>query len=167
MNAPRILVECYADEKLVSKFIKIKIEHTRGKAKLFGKLEKKQERRLLALIDYDPQEIWEKRRHRYLKALEDAKKYKEYKNGKLVVYIDPKAGHKIIALNPKLEDWLIDNCKKAKVNPKDFGLPSDPEKLGDIIRVHEEKFPKGFIDLLNLLAEQSSSFKQLKKLLNE
>ncbi|MEM2995465.1 MAG: hypothetical protein QXI91_05580 [Candidatus Bathyarchaeia archaeon] len=43
-------------------------------------------------------------------------------------------------LCPRLEEWILKAAHEANVNPKDYGLPDDAEKLREQINIKTDKF---------------------------
>ncbi len=51
-----------------------------------------------------------------------------------MLYTDTKNQHKIIALRPRLEEWIIKIAKTAGINlPKEFNLPDTPKALHECL----------------------------------
>ena len=57
-----------------------------------------------------------------------------------VIKNDMKLGHIIIEIQPYLEEWIIDACREASVNIKDFKLLNNPRSLHHIIISNIKKF---------------------------
>lgn len=108
----------------------------------------------LALVDEDPGETSSRR----LQSMR-----KEELEHNLLCYTDAKSGNKIIALRPRLEDWIIGICKVAGVSlEKGFSLPESPKELH---RILPQQLP-GFERLLKrLLTERNPSLLYLQDLL--
>jgi hypothetical protein len=135
-------VECDPDELLVKKLgcTKKKVEHHRGRTRIVKALQK--ESNLNALIDEDPGSP----RHSYLKAL----KYIETCEG--IDYFTDISGNRIFQLRGKLEDWIVAACKKEKIKLSNYGLPSDPDELTEIINYRLNNFEK----LLDAMLEKKN-----------
>ena len=115
----QIHIECTPDEHLVKKigFTRRYITHHQGKSKVFDVLRKK--RNHLALVDEDPgspKTTYEKE----LKFIEESEGIKYYSDS---------SGNKILYLNGKLEDWIIETCRRQKIKLSRFGLPDNPNNL--------------------------------------
>jgi hypothetical protein len=128
----QVHVECKPDELIVSKlgFSKKLITHHQGKSKVFHKLSKS--RSILAMVDEDPGSS----KTSYEKALLLIK----VKHG--IKYYSDKSENKVLILSGKLEDWIIALCNSAKIRPSDFGLPSKPNDLHNVINQRLDKFEK-------------------------
>ncbi len=107
-------------------------------------------REVVGLLDEDPDETPSK----YLRNLE---KEKEELQHDLLLYEDSKNTNKIIALRPRLEEWLIKVCKDAglKMNdpndPKyELKLPNKPKELHDFLPQHPEQLGTLVTHLLEL-----------------
>ena len=145
----QVYVECWPDGRLVSRlgFTKKFITHSKGKAKVLDRISKTSNS--LALVDEDPG----KPKHPY----ESKMVLKEEKSG-IKLYEDHN-NNRILVLSIKLEDWIISVCKSQKVDLQEFGLPSDPKHLKDIINQNLDKFG-GLID--ELLEQNNPAILQLK-----
>ena len=103
---------------------------------------------VIGLVDEDPGYTPSK----YLQKLQ-----KEELEHDLLLYLDSKNNNKIIALRPRLEEWLIKVCKKAGVkmndpnNPKyELKLPNRPKELHDFLPQHLGQLEKLVAHLLEL-----------------
>jgi len=115
----QVHVECNPDELLVSKlgFTRKLITHHQGKSRIFQVLSKNKNQ--LAMIDEDPGSS----KTSYEKALY----FVEEAEG--IKYFSDQSGNKIIVLNGKLEDWLINISERFKVNMSEFGLSKKSHEL--------------------------------------
>ncbi|MCB0532834.1 MAG: hypothetical protein H6574_21115 [Lewinellaceae bacterium] len=111
---------------------------------------------LLALVDEDPHST----PSNYLKNLET----KELMHS-LLEYTDREKRHKIIALRPRLEEWILAVAKTAEIDLyKDFNLPNTAKALHDILPQKLAAFEKL---IKHLVEDQSPSILFLKKQLIE
>lgn len=88
---------------------------------------------VIGLVDEDPGDTPSK----YLQKLK-----KEALGNDLLLYRDSKNRNKIIALRPRLEEWLIKVCKNAGVDMNDYRLPEKPKELHDFLPQHTEQLEK-------------------------
>lgn len=145
----QVHVECTPDELLIKKlgFQRKFITHHNGKSKVFQVLSKNSEQ--LAMVDEDPgsnnKTTYEKGL-RFVAEVEGIKKYQDT------------SGNKVFILKGKLEDWIIDVCKRHKVKNM-YGLPSDPHGLHEVIN---QRLPNlgNLID--DLLENKNPALIQLK-----
>lgn len=145
----QVHVECKPDELLVSKlgFTKKFITHHQGKSRVFHKLS--QSESLLAMVDEDPGSG----KTSYEKSLNFVEEKLDIK------YYSDSRKNKVFILTIKLEDWILYACKLQKINPDDFGLPSDPVQLHNYINQRLDKFEK----LINeLIKKKNPAIVQLK-----
>ena len=98
----------------------------------------------VALVDEDPQET----PSAYLQKLK-----KEELGISFLRFTDVKKNNKIIALRPRLEEWIIRICTDSDISlPIDFGLPDTPKELHDVLpqRLPQlEKLIKHLLDIKN------------------
>ncbi|HRI62228.1 MAG TPA: hypothetical protein PK228_20950 [Saprospiraceae bacterium] len=95
----------------------------------------------VGLVDEDPDEELPG----YLRDLK-----KEDLGQNLLLYRDAKNGNKIIALCPRLEEWLLKVCKQDGVKLGDFFLPDKPVELHKEWPRHLPKLEKLVAHLLEL-----------------
>ena len=142
MNNRLIYVECNPDELLMQiyGFFKRTIKHSSGKSRIGKLLEKNQGR--LALVDEDP----EGTPIPYFN--NTAFTLVKQENG-YTIKNDSRRGHTIIEIRPYLEEWIIDACREAFVNIRDYNLPNDPISLHHIINNDLKKLRNLIMELLN------------------
>lgn len=142
-------VECKPDELLVSKLgvPRKSITHHSGKSRVFKSLSKKKDQ--LAMVDEDPGSA----RQPY----ENSLRLIEVKEG-IRSYIDP-SNNKVFVLTGKLEDWIVWNCKKQKINLSIFNLPDTPDKLHSEINNKLQNFGR-LID--ELIVQKNPGIMKLK-----
>jgi len=149
----QVHVECLPDERFVSKlgFTKKQITHHSGRSRIFKTLSKTENQ--FAIIDEDPGSG----RSSY-----EAKLIlKEEFNG--IKYYTDKSGNKIFILKDKLEDWIINACKRTNIKISDFNLPVNPADLHSVINNKLDNFDK-LID--ELFKKKNPAILKLKKWLN-
>ncbi len=115
-----IHVECKPDELLVSKlgFGKKHITHHQGKSRVMSYLQ--QNENLLALVDEDPLSVAVTSYERSLKFDTEVEGVKRFTDN---------SGNVVCVLKIKLEDWIIDVCKRHRVDIKQFGLPEKQQLI--------------------------------------
>ncbi|SRR6266511_2337329 len=128
----QVHVECYPDEHLVVRlgFQKKVITHHQGRSRIFTKLSKTKNE--LALVDEDP----ESGRNNHEKSLKVIEEFEGIK------YLKDHYGNKVCMLAGKLEDWIISQCKRSKIQLSGFGLPDKADDLHDVINNKLESFGK-------------------------
>lgn len=133
----QVHVECKPDELLATKLgiHKRQVTHHQGKSRVFHALSRVSGQ--LAIVDEDPGSA----RTSYEKGL----KLMEETHG-MRFYTDT-SNNKICCLGGKLEDWIVRISKHHKVDLVSFGLPSDPDKLHDIINYKLNEFG-GLLDTM-------------------
>ena len=144
-----VLIECNPDGLLVSKlgFTKKLITHHQGKSRVFHKLSKSES--LLAMVDEDPGSP----KTSYEKSLN----FVEEKHS--IKYYSDIRKNKVFILNVRLEDWILNACKSQVINPADFGLPTKPKDMHDVLNQRLDKFGN-LID--ELVRQKSPAILQLK-----
>jgi len=151
-----IYVECKPDAHLVqtlSGLGKKKVRHESNKSEICKRLEK--EREVAALIDEDPQSPKES----YLRTLETNPKLLRISKYHLKIFADKK-DNTVIVLSPRLEGWILKIARANKVDPKNFDLPDNENRLHEIINNKLDKF-----ELLINALKRSEAFKMLAKTL--
>ena len=142
MSNRLIHVECNPDEVLMQiyGFFKRTIKHSSGKSRIGKLLERSQGR--IALVDEDPEGTpipYFNNTHFSLVKQEDG----------YVIKKDIRRGHTIIEIQPYLEEWVLDACREASVNIRDYNLPNNPISLHHIINNNIKKFQNLIEELLN------------------
>ena len=137
----QIHVECLPDECLVKKlgFSRKQITHHQGKSRVFHALNNKTDKQL-GVVDEDPGSA--------KTSYESALQLVEESEG--IKYYTDRSGNKIFVLKGKLEDWIIFICNKSKIKPTDFGLPSKPDDLHDVINQRLANFEKLIDELISI-----------------
>lgn len=132
MGKPMIAVECFLDYFIVNDLgvDESQINHESGKGKVLKRLRKGQA--TIGMVDEDPESYQPRDMDNY-------KEIKEEDDLKLLQHQQNLASQ-LIVIPIRLEDWLISQAEKAKVDPQSYGLPLDGRKLHDI--PHLEKVPK-------------------------
>jgi|WetSurMetagenome_2_1015567.scaffolds.fasta_scaffold266367_2 hypothetical protein len=123
-----IAVECFADMTLVQCLTSLprnQIAHYfRGKSGVCTQLQ--QNTQSIGLIDEDPFAA----KHPFEKMGVFDDNYVKY-DIKYRLY--PSQSNRLIILCPKLEDWIIESARQARVDLVKNGLPDDPNSLHNVI----------------------------------
>jgi hypothetical protein len=121
----KVLVECNADEIVLRNLgvPKKQLFHFGGKDKLITRL-----RNLpgaVGVVDEDPASI----QHPDLTA---SYRQADSAEGLRLLARQGSGGQKLVVICPKLEDWLIARAKSSGIQPEDYRLPGDPDRLHSI-----------------------------------
>jgi hypothetical protein len=127
----KVVVECDPDELLVKTLGlgRKEIVHQNNKGEVCNYLAKSEIK--IALIDEDPGQG----QPNYLKNFSfaeqkfDIKKLTQIPTGKIILII-----------KPRLEEWVLDQCLKSKINPEKFFLPNDAKLLKKVINLRLTHF---------------------------
>lgn len=144
-----IHVECKPDEIFVLKlgFTRKFITHHPGKSRIFHKLSKSKNH--LAIVDEDPGSA----QTTYQKGLNLIEEYEG------IMFYKDNSGNKVFVLQGKLEDWIINTCKRYKIKLSDFNLPETREELHDVINHRLARFEELMDHLIKL---KNPALKKLK-----
>ena len=141
----RILVECYADEKLLRTLgvPKRQLSHERCKGEVVKRVHKLG--CAIGLIDEDPSSAQPR----------DLDNYKEVQaaEGLRLLTRRDDTNKRLVVICPRLEDWLIQRAKSLGIKPEEYDLPSNPDHLHSIPR-YEKK--QNFLRFLTELKERDS-----------
>lgn len=145
----QVHVECLPDEALVKKlgFTRKSVTHHTGKSRVFHKL--KSSANQLGMVDEDPGSA-KTPYETNLVFVEEAQGIKLYSDN---------SGNKIIVLKGKLEDWIISQCRISGINMQQFGLPTRPNDLHDVIN---QRIPKFETLIEQLIAIENGGIIQLR-----
>jgi len=152
-----ILVECNPDKLLVKKLgvPKKSIIHAGSKSEVCKRLEKKMTNSV-GLIDEDPFSV-QPRYIRKLKVLENPQRFG------IKVLFDEEKNNSIIVLSPRLEEWIIEASREARIDLEKYKLPRDGNTLHKVINSNLSKFE----NLLDELINKSERVEVLKNILEE
>jgi hypothetical protein len=148
-----VYFECNPDEVLLRKLgcARKNRSHLSGKSRVCKRLE--ETKSAVGLVDEDPLSI----QPPYVTNLKLVEEDYDIK-----VYEDVRRNHRVIALRPRLEEWIIATAEAAKTSLQDFGLS---ERANDLHREINTKIPN-FEKLLDkLLAEDNRRLTYLKGVL--
>ena len=146
----KVLVECDADEAVLRDLgiTKKQLLHFEGKGNVINRL--KELPGATGIVDEDPASAQPR----------DLDNYKQVQaaEGLRLLIRQGKGGQRLVIICPKLENWLIQRAKSSGIQLKDYGLPSDPDKLHSAPH-YEQK--EGFCRFLSKLKEQDSGISLL------
>ncbi len=121
--------------------------HHSGKSRVFSHLKSLQNQ--LAMIDEDPGTV---------KTTFERNLILEGEMAGIKLYSDNR-GNRVLILKGKLEDWIVNLCKKSGVKLDDFGLPEKPNELHSLINQRIDKLER-LID--HLQENKNADLLQLK-----
>lgn len=148
-----LFVECKPDFVLATSLTLIplkKVEHAGNKSRVLKKLTENYENSI-GIIDEDPLSIQPP----------DIKKFKEIEyseKSKVKILLYKRLKNRVIVLCPRLEEWIVEAAKEAKIDLNKYNFPSNPEKLHEIINIRTERFQ----DLIEELLKKSKRVKELQ-----
>jgi len=136
----KVLVECNADEVVLRALgvTKKQLLHFGGKGNVINRL--KELPGATGIVDEDPASA--------------------HTEGLRLLTRQGKGGQRLILVCPKLEDWLIHRAKSMGVEPENYGLPADPNRLHSIPR-YEQK--EGFRRFLAELIDRDKGMHLLRR----
>ena len=152
-----IYVECKPDGILVRHLTglpKRQVAHeAKGKGGVCNKLMRNRD--LVGMVDEDPGTA----RPTYMThlALSD-----ENVQLGLKLYSDASRNNRVVALYPKLEDWLLRAAADSELSMTAYGLPDRAKPLHDVINLDERKIQRLLADLY---AARSPRLLELRRLL--
>jgi hypothetical protein len=144
-----IYLECEPDKALVRAFgiARKEIKHMFSKGNVCNRLEKTKNSK--GLVDEDPLSP----QPSYIGKLKSLSR----KNGIRLLF-DEKKQNYLIALCPRLEDWVLNVTKEANIDVSKYGLPNDPNKLHEALNIKLDKFS----DLIDKIKQKSEMLKTLE-----
>lgn len=133
MSQSEVLIECDNDEALVRGVLGsgVSVRHHSGKSTVSQRLQE-QKMPTRAMVDEDP----DSNQPSYLKSLGR----RRFPSHGLVLLRDPKRGHLVVVLSPRLEDWLLATAQAAGVHVEEFDLPTDVAQFKHAARNNPSKF---------------------------
>jgi hypothetical protein len=148
-----VLVECNADEAVLRALgvAKQQLLHLGGKGNVINRLKKLPG--ATGVVDEDPASAQARDLNNYQEEVQTTE-------GLRLLTRQGKGGQRLILVCPKLEDWLIHRAKSMGVEPENYGLPTDPDRLHSIPR-YEQK--EGFCRFLAELKERDSGMHLLRR----
>ena len=140
------VVECRPDEALMSLLLPTRqhVIHRSGKPEVL-KFVKKTEG-TLGMIDEDPSSI----QPPLLGQLQEVES-SSHLGLKLSKF---SAARLVVTLSPRLEEWVLDECRRMGVPLTRYNLPSDSEAFHDIVNQRLDNFSRLISDLKNNRSER-------------
>jgi len=135
-----ILAECDPDIVLLEELGFSNIEHGWGKGNICNVLRKKRD--CVGVVDEDPGRA----QPSYLRGLRVARNLQQHD---LRLLHDNTRNNCLVLICPKLEDWVLTTARIAGVDPRDYNLPNDPDRLHEIVNYNLNKFRRLVRDLVN------------------
>lgn len=137
-----IVVECYLDEYLVKLLglPKRLIKHQHGKGKVMKFL---REYGSIGIVDEDP----------YSAQPKDLCYYEEIENSENIKLLQRKGDQSkhLIVISDNMEDWIAKRAKINNISMKEYGLPSDPDRMHNIPHIERKREFKAFLqNLVNI-----------------
>lgn len=151
----KYIVECKPDKTLIKMLTnapKKSIIHAANKSEAIKTLLKTKEPSI-AVVDEDPGSPWPS-------VFKSFKLERNLGQCDISVYIEPASGKKLIAIKPKLEEWLIKTGKECNVSFEKHNLPERGEKLHDVINLNIKKLEGILKEMLNIKCLRLSKLKQ-------
>ena len=135
-------VECNPDRVLLQKIgvTKRNIIHAGPKSGVCKRLSKTTHS--IGVVDEDPYSV----QPSYLKGLRVIENSQKHD---VKVLFDEKRNNRVIVISPRLEEWIIEAAKEAKVNMHKYGLPEDGNKLHKLINSELSRFERLLGELIN------------------
>lgn len=148
----KVLVECYPDAALLRALgvPRKQLSHQRCKGEIVKRLLKFD--CVTGLIDEDPGSGQPR-------DLDNYEQVQANEGLRLLARRD-NSNRRLIVVCPKLEDWLMARARTSGIQPEDYGLPHDPDRLHAIPR-YEQK--EGFRRFLEELKERDSGMQILRQ----
>lgn len=145
-----IFVECKPDETLVRVLLpRRQVIHARSKPRVVSQVSRR--KNCIGLIDEDPGAV----QPGYLETLTYTANQYAFR-----VLEDPNKRNKIVVLRPRLEEWVLQASRLARIRVEDYGLPADPSGLREVINHRLPNLARLVKDL-----QQSASMIALRKAL--
>jgi len=148
-----VLVECDADEAVLRALgvAKKQLLHFGGKGTVINRL--KELPGATGIVDEDPASAQPRDLNNYQGEVQTTE-------GLRLLTRQGKGGQSLILVCPNLEDWLIHRAKSMGVEPENYGLPADPNRLHSIPR-YEQK--DGFRRFLAELIDRDKGMHLLRR----
>jgi len=139
----KVLLECLPDEALARQLGRTRRDclHLNDKGRVCNRLKRAQD--LVAMIDDDPGAA----QPPYLRELQ-----RESDEDGIRVLHDPVRNHRVIILQPRLEEWVVAGAKAAGIAMEDFGFS---ERGNEFHREINSRLP-AFSRLIEALLEKGS-----------
>lgn len=89
---------------------------------------------------------------------------KEREMADLIFYSHTQLDCCLIVIRPDLENWLLKRAKKNGIDPSDYGLPDDADRLHSIIHVERNS---RFREMINDLKGSDEGLRAISNLIRE
>jgi len=144
-----IYLECEPDKALVKALgvPRKEIRHMFSKGNVCNRLEKSKSSK--GMVDEDP----ESAQPSYIGKLKPFSSRHGIK-----VLLDERNQNYLIVLCPRLEDWVLNVTKEVNIDVLEYGLPSDPNKLHEVLNIKLGKFK----DIIDKIRPKSEMLKTLE-----
>ena len=152
-----IYVECDADTVLVQTLTGRRPGHPADKGRVCALLKVKTD--CIGLVDEDPG----KPQPKYISS-QSVQKGVNYLDNSIRVIIDSN-GNKLIILQPRLEEWILETARRATISLGDYNLPNEAKELHELLTLRRIRRMNDFERLVKKLLVVSGGMKQLKQLL--
>ena len=149
----KYFAECWPDTLLVKALTGKRVVHVGGKARLIKKILELKGEPCKGIIDEDP-------RSSQPPQLRNFSEIRILEAVKLKIYAGPRE-KVIIALSPRLEEWIISAAKESGLRLTSYNLPEDPDTLHKVINLDPRKLQK----LLTDLEERSHMIREFSRIL--
>ena len=136
----RVFVECYPDTAVMQALgvSRKQLRHERCKGEVVKKVLKLGD--AIGLIDEDPNSGQPRDLASYELVQASA--------GLRLLVRRNDANRKLIMVCPRLEDWMIQRAKATGIQPEDYDLPRDPDRLHSIPHYEQRQGFRRFLDEL-------------------
>ncbi len=136
------VVECLPDEtlvRLVSPRTIIRVQHRSGKPEVLKFVRRTQGS--VGVIDEDPSSVQPPLLGQLIEIESRTTlglKRSRFSNGNVV-----------ITVSPRLEEWVLTDCRHNGISPEQYGLPRDPEAFHDLVNQRLDNFNRLLLDLMH------------------
>lgn len=144
----KFVVECKPDVVFAEVLEAEEIDHSFGKSRVIKKVAKSNTV-TVGVVDEDPGKPAPKR-------LEEFVEIGRFEEHGFVVLGYGSVGF-LLMLKPRLEEWVLEACREAGVDPKSFGLPDEGDELHRVINISTKRFR----ELLEFLRNRSARIEKL------
>ena len=122
-----VIVECYAEEELVKALGFSRVEHEENKAAVIKELEREAGAgaKLVGMVDEDPGSTWPKSWRSFRLIRVSRHGFSVWAGPGEIIYA--------IVLQPRHEEWAYRAARACGLDPRDYGLPKDPEDFWELL----------------------------------
>jgi len=152
----RVFVECFPDAELVRVLGvgKRRIGHRGSKGNVVNRVEESEQ--AIGLIDEDPASAQPKALAAY--------EMLEQGEGLKLLASRARGRKRIIVIQPRLEDWILERAAVSGLRPSRYGLPGGPQELH---RIPRYDMKEGYTRLLRDLCEKDAGVRRLAKWISD